>query len=354
MTKGRGVPNATLKGGADAPAYYQLVLLKSLIARLPYPSRPLQRTIGIAAVVTQAGIAVTGSVVRVTGSGLGCPTWPQCVRGSMVPVDTSRYHALHQWIEFSNRLLFFVVYVVAVLAMLAAWRIKLDQPHRGRLVALAWTLPGGVLLQAVLGGLTVLAKLEWWTVAIHFLATTPLIWLAVLLLRAFGEGDEKPRRLVSPTAHRILIALVVAMWAILVAGTTVTGAGPHGGDPDTRRLEAPIATLARIHGGLLVVYLLVLATFGLALFRTGASPRLWRRYGIVWAIAVAQGILGSVQYALGVPDVLVSFHVLGSTLVVIATAGLWCAARDRGAATEPEPEHIPELTTSGSRGVTPP
>lgn len=303
--------------------------------------------------VTQAGIAVTGSVVRVTGSGLGCPTWPQCVRGSMVPVDNSKYQALNQWIEFSNRLLFVVVYVVAVLAMLAAWRIKVDQPHRRRLVALAWTLPGGVLLQAVLGGITVLAKLEWWTVAIHFLATTPLIWLAVLLLRAFGEGDERPRSLVSPPARRLLVALVVAMWAILVAGTTVTGAGPHGGDPDTKRLDAPIETLAQVHGGLLVIYLLLLATLGLVLSRTGAPVRLWRGYGIVWAVAVAQGMLGSAQYALGVPEALVAFHVLGSTLVIIATAGLWCAARDRGPATEPDPNRVPELTTSGSRRVTP-
>lgn len=330
-----------------------MVFLKSLIARLPYPSRPLQRVIGTAAVVTQAGIAVTGSVVRVTGSGLGCPTWPQCMPGSMVPVDNAEYHALNQWIEFSNRLFTGVVIVVAILAVLAASRIKLAQPHRRRLVALAWTLPGGVVLQAVLGGITVLAKLEWWTVAIHFLATTPLIWLAVLLLQAFGEGDEKPRRLVSPPAHRLLIALVVAMWAILAAGTVVTGAGPHGGDPDTHRLDAPIDTLAQVHGGLLVAYLLILATFGLMLFRGGAPARLWRRYGIVWAVAVAQGMLGSAQYALGVPEALVSFHVLGSALVLIATAALWIAARDRGLAAEPEPRPIPELTASGSRGVTP-
>jgi heme a synthase len=329
------------------------VHLTSLLARLPYPSRPLQRTIGIAAVVTQAGIAVTGSVVRVTGSGLGCPTWPQCVPGSMVPVDNSRYHLLNQWIEFSNRLFTGVVIVVAVLAMLAAWRIRLDQPHRRRLVALAWTLPGGVVLQAVLGGITVLAKLQWWTVAIHFLATTPLIWLAVLLLHAFGEGDGKTRSLVSPVARKLMVALVVAMWGILIAGTTVTGAGPHSGDIHTQRLNAPIQTLAQVHGGILVAYLLILAMFGLALMRAGAPARLWRRYGIVWAVAVAQGVLGSVQYALGVPDTLVSFHVLGATLVIISTAALWCATRDRGPVSRTEPLDTPELTTTGSPRVTP-
>ncbi|MFD2416128.1 COX15/CtaA family protein [Amycolatopsis pigmentata] len=323
--------------------------VKSLISRLPYPSRTLQRTIGIAAVVTQAGIGVTGSVVRVTGSGLGCPTWPQCVPGSMVPVQRAQYHALNQWIEFGNRLLTGVVVAVAILALLTVWRIRIDQPHRRRLSALAWTLPGGVVLQAVLGGITVLAKLEWWTVAIHFLASTPLVWLAVLLLHAFGEGDGPARPLISRPARGLLVALIVSMWAVLIAGTTVTGAGPHGGDPGTKRLDAPIEVLAQAHSGLLVVYLVLLAAFGIFLARGGGAPgRLWRRYGIVWAVALAQGALGSVQYALGVPETLVSFHVLGSALVIIATAALWCATRDFGPATLTSPE-VPELTSAGSR-----
>jgi cytochrome c oxidase assembly protein subunit 15 len=288
--------------------------------------------VAIAAVVTQAGIGVTGSVVRVTGSGLGCPTWPQCVPGSMVPVARSEYHALNQWIEFSNRMLTGVVIVVAALCVITAWRVQIAEPSRRRLVKLAWTMPAGVVLQAVLGGMTVLAKLEWWTVAIHFLASTPMIWLAVLLLRAFTEGDEPARWLIPASGHKILVALAVALWALLAAGTTVTGAGPHGGAADTHRLDLPIQTLAQVHSGILVVYLLVLATFGLQLMRVGAPKRLWTHYAVVWAVALAQGALGEVQYALGVPETLVSFHVLGSALVIIATALLWTAARDRGPA----------------------
>ncbi|NKQ53761.1 heme A synthase [Amycolatopsis sp. K13G38] len=310
------------------------MFLTSLVARLPLPSRTVQKSVGIAAVVAQAGIGVTGSVVRVTGSGLGCRTWPQCQPGSMVPVEHPEYAGLHQWIEFGNRLITGVVIVVAALAVITAWRLAIDQPHRRRLVALAWTMPAGVVLQAVVGGMTVLAKLEWWTVAIHFLVSTPLIWLAVLLLHAFTEGDDKPRWLVPPIARGLLVTLVVAMWAILIAGTTVTGAGPHGGDPETHRLDAPIETLAQIHGGLLVVYLLVLTMFGLALLRGNAPKRLWKRYSAVWIVALAQGALGSVQYALGVPEALVSLHVLGSALVIVSTAALWCASRDRGVAGE--------------------
>jgi len=313
------------------------VFLTSLVARLPHPSRTVQKAVGIAAIVAQAGIGVTGSVVRVTGSGLGCHTWPQCQPGSMFPVEHPEYAGFTQWIEFGNRMLTGVVIAVAAIAVITAWRVKIDQPQRRRLFALAWTMPGGVVLQAVVGGMTVLAKLEWWTVAIHFLVSTPLVWLAVLLTHAFTEGDDRPRWLIPPLAHRLLVALVVAMWAILVAGTTVTGAGPHGGDPETHRLDAPIETLAQIHGGLLVVYLLVLVMFGLALLRGTATKQLWRRYAIVWIVALAQGVLGSVQYALGVPEALVSLHVLGSALVIISTAALWCAARDRGAVPETEP-----------------
>jgi cytochrome c oxidase assembly protein subunit 15 len=298
----------------------------------------------VAAVIAQAGIGVTGSVVRVTGSGLGCPTWPQCVSGSMFPVDHPEYHALNQWIEFSNRMLTGVVILVAALCVLAAWRIRQDHPDRRRLVTLAWAMPGGVVLQAVLGGMTVLAKLEWWTVAIHFLASTPLVWLAVLLLRAFNEGDEPARWLIPASTRKLLVALVVAMWAVLVAGTTVTGAGPHGGDPETHRLNAPIETLAQVHGGLLVVYLLVLAALGVHLRRAGVPRRLWNHYAAAWVVALAQGGLGTLQYALGVPEALVSFHVLGSALVIIATAALWTSARDRGPVTSLEAAPVDKVT----------
>jgi cytochrome c oxidase assembly protein subunit 15 len=325
------------------------VSLSSLVARLPYPSAAVQRVLAIAAVITQGGIGVTGSVVRVTGSGLGCPTWPQCFSGSMFPVDHPEYASLHQWIEFGNRLLTGVVVIVAALCVLAAWRIKLAHPGRGRLLALAWTMPGGVVLQAVIGGMTVLTGLLWWTVAIHFLASTILVWLAVLLLHAFREGDEPARWLVPPAAHATLVALVVAMGAVLVAGTTVTGAGPHGGDPDTPRLQAPIQALATVHGALLLTYLLVLAAFGLQLLRSGGPGRLWRRYALVWVITLAQGGLGSLQYALGVPEALVSLHVLGSALVIVATAALWCAARERGATPEEAPAgtEAAQLSTAG-------
>ncbi|OQO93735.1 cytochrome-c oxidase [Saccharomonospora piscinae] len=311
--------------------------LSSLVGRLPYPSQAVQRVLAVAAIITQGGIGVTGSVVRVTGSGLGCPTWPQCFPGSMFPVEHPEYAMLNQWIEYGNRLLTIVVVIVAALCVLAAWRIVLDHPGRKRLLALAWVMPGGVVAQAVIGGITVLAELLWWTVAIHFLVSAVLVWMAVVLLHAFGEGDEPPRSRIPQASRPVLATLVAALFGLLVAGTAVTGAGPHGGDPDVERFDAPVETLADIHAGLLVVFLAVLVVLGVQWWRGGVARSLWVRYGVVWAVSLAQGVLGSVQYRLGVPEGLVSLHVLGSALVIIATAALWCAARDRGAAVSGEP-----------------
>ncbi|GAA5123100.1 COX15/CtaA family protein [Haloechinothrix salitolerans] len=303
----------------------------SLIARLPRPSAATQQALGLAAVATQAGIGVTGSVVRVTGSGLGCSTWPQCHDGSMFPVEHTEYETLNQWIEFGNRLLTGVVGVVAIACVLAAWRLHLESRGRPRLVKYALAVLGGTGFQGVLGGITVRMELLWWTVALHFLASAVLVWIAVMLLHAFREGESAPRWLVPDIGRRLLVALVAALAVVLTAGTFVTGAGPHGGDPETPRLDVSIALLTKIHGGALVVFLSVLVLLGLTSLHAAGSRRFTRRYALLWAAALAQGALGSVQYELGVPESLVSLHVLGSALVVITTAALWCSARDRGA-----------------------
>lgn len=303
----------------------------SLVARFPYPSRNAGRALGIAAVVTQAGIGVTGSVVRVTGSGLGCPTWPQCHQGSMFPVQHPEFAALNQWIEFGNRMLTGIVGLVALACVLAAWRIHLGTPGgRKRPFWLALTVLGGTGLQGVIGGITVRTGLLWWTVAIHFVVSAALVWTAVVLLHSFLEGDQRPRWLIGGGGRSILLILAIVLGALVTAGTVLTGAGPHGGDTDTPRLNAPIELLAQVHGGFLVAFLIMLALLGLRVLRVGAPKRFVRRYVLLWVVALAQGALGSVQYALRVPEELVSLHVLGSALVLIATAALWSSARDRG------------------------
>jgi len=293
------------------------------------PARPLHalgRITAIAAVITQAGIAVTGSVVRVTGSGLGCPTWPQCFPGSLVPEPHPEIATLTQWIEFSNRLFTGLVGLVGLACLVVALLVR---PRRRRLVLLAATMPVGVIVQAVLGGMLVLTGLAWWTVAMHLLLSMVLVWLAVLLVAAFAEGDAAPRWHV-PGALRGLLRTAVAVLAVLfAAGTLVTAAGPHAGDAETPRLAADIPTLAQLHGSLLVAFLGLLTGLGFALHAVGVPALTWRRYAVLISVVLAQGTLGVVQYATGVPEVLVALHVLGAATVVVAMAALWTGCRIR-------------------------
>lgn len=297
------------------------------LSPFPTPSPVMRQAVAVAAVVTQAGIAVTGSVVRVTGSGLGCPTWPQCFPGSLTPVPDPHVTALTQWVEFGNRLLTALVGVVALACLVLALLVR---PRRRRLVLLAAAMPAGVAVQAVIGGITVLTGLAWWTVAVHFLLSMVLVWLAVLLVAAFAEGDAAPRWYVTPPLRGLLATATAVLAALLVAGTLVTAAGPHAGDAATPRLAADIPTLVTLHADLLVGYLGLLVGLGFALRAVDAPRVTWRRYGLLLGVVLAQGALGAGQYAAGVPEVLVSLHVLGAALVVVAMAAMWTGSRDRG------------------------
>ena len=190
-------------------------------------------------------------------------------------------------------------------------------------------MPLGVLVQGLIGGVTVRLDLLWWTVAVHLLASTVMVALAVLLVHAVDEGDEPPRPVGPPGVRGAVLAMSVVLTGLLVAGTMVTAAGPHAGDPDTPRLGLPVDTLAHVHAAFLFVYLGLLVGLGV-LLGTGAPRPLWLRFGVLTAVVLGQGTLGFVQYWTGVPEILVSLHVLGAMLVIIATVTTWCAARDRG------------------------
>jgi cytochrome c oxidase assembly protein subunit 15 len=309
------------------------------------PLLALQRTLAIAAVIAQGGIAVTGSIVRVTGSGLGCPTWPQCVAGSLTPVEHPDVAPLHQWVEFGNRTLTGLIGVIALLCVLAAW---LSRPRRGRVVKLALVQLGGVVLQAVIGGITVLTGLLWWTVSLHFLVSMGLVWMAVLLVRGIREGDAPATPLVPKPLLGLQVLQTGVLGLLLLAGTFVTAAGPHAGDAKTPRLDVPVDHLVQVHADLLFLFLGMLVALGFALKAASASAPLWRRYWILVGVVLAQGALGMVQYFTGVPEVLVSLHVLGAGTVIVATAGLWVASRDRGPvpSTVAVPSPVPDLVAA--------
>ncbi|AMW20271.1 MULTISPECIES: COX15/CtaA family protein [Mycobacteroides] len=296
---------------------------------LPMPSLRAQRLIAAAVVLTQGGIAVTGAVVRVTASGLGCPTWPQCFPGSFTPVAVAEVPRIHQAVEFGNRMISFLVVITAALAVLAVTRAR----RRHEVLVYAWLMPASTVLQAVIGGITVLTGLLWWTVAIHLLVSMGMVWLATLLYVKIGEPDvvsDFPMVPPPPAPLRRLTALIgVTLAAVLVAGTLVTGAGPHAGDKSVTRvvprLQVEITTLVHLHGTLLIAYLALLVGLGFGLAAVGVTRPIWVRFTALLALTLAQGFVGVVQFYTGVPAVLVAVHVAGAAACTAATAALWAA-----------------------------
>lgn len=306
-----------------------------LVDLLPLPSLRTQRIIAAFVVLTQGGIAVTGSIVRVTASGLGCPTWPQCFPGSFVPVPVAEVPVIHQAVEFGNRMLTFAVVLTAALAVLAVTRAR----RRREVLFYAWLMPASTVAQAVIGGITVLTGLLWWTVAIHLLVSMVMVWLAVLLFVKIGEPDHGTVSVRAPEpVRRLTLASAVVLAAVLVTGTLVTGAGPHAGDKSIERpvprLEVEILTLVRLHSTLLLVYLALIVAIGVLLIRGRADGVLRRRLAVLVVLVLAQGTVGTVQFFSGVPAVLVAIHVAGAAGCTAATAALWASMRER---TEAQP-----------------
>ena len=298
------------------------------------PSRRQQRGFALAAVITNGMIAVTGATVRVTGSGLGCPTWPECHPGSMVPVLRDENSTVHQLIEFGNRTLTGVVLVASLGTFLVLWQAK---PRRLPLVKLAAWLPILVLFQAAWGGLTVRLALAWWTVAPHMLISLALLVVAVWVHQRIPEGDGPPTPTVPRPLQLLAVGTAAVLLALCIAGTLVTAAGPHAGDSETPRLGLPVRTLAQVHADLMFLYLGLLIALGVGFLAVRAPAALRRRLWVLVAVTAGQGLIGLVQYALGVPEVLVVLHVLGAVLLTAAAARMVFATRVRGDAGAPVP-----------------
>jgi heme a synthase len=309
--------------------------LLRLVDLLPEPSLGAQRLIAAMVIVTQGGIAVTGAIVRVTASGLGCPTWPQCFPGSFTPVAVAEVPRIHQAVEFGNRMISFAVVIAAILAVLAVIRAR----RRTEVLVYAWLMPASTVLQAVIGGITVLTGLLWWTVAIHLLASMAMVWLAVLLYVKIGEPDEgEPTATVVPPLRWLTALSATTLAAVLVAGTLVTAAGPHAGDTSpyrtVPRLRIEVTTLVHAHSSLLVAYLGLLVGLGFGLLAVRAPRPVLLRLGVLVLLVFAQATVGTVQFFTGVPAALVAVHVAGAAACTAATAALWASMRER---TEPKP-----------------
>jgi cytochrome c oxidase assembly protein subunit 15 len=280
------------------------------------------RRVAFASVVANVVIVITGGAVRLTGSGLGCPTWPGCTEDSYVPTAAMGVHGV---IEFGNRLITLIVALVAVLGVVAAWR---QRPRRPRVTRLAVAVFLGIPAQGIVGGVTVLTTLNPWVVGCHFLVSMAVIAAAYAFWRATGETDE-PALPTVPAPLRALTLLVTATSAaVLVAGTVVTGSGPHAGDENARRTGLDPVTVSQVHADLVVLLigLVVAAWFALrAVGATAAAVRVAWLFGVI----LAQGLVGVIQYATGLPAVVVGLHMAGACAVWLATLSLLFATRTR-------------------------
>ena len=268
-------------------------------------------------VVTQSAIVVTGASVRLTGSGLGCSTWPECTPGSYTPTPDQPEAPLHAWIEFGNRLLTFVLFLNAVALMVAI--IKSKEPKN---VKIKWIRLGliqilGILAQGVLGGITVLTGLNPATVAAHFLLSITLI-AAALSLRQRVHGKTPTAHFLNPLSKRIAYLHLLLSILVIAAGTVVTGSGPHAGDSAAERFNLDSRTMAWIHADL-VIALLGITTALLISIKLGESGEtrmhMGRAVQSFLLIALAQGGVGYIQYFTGLPELIVGFHIFGAILV---------------------------------------
>jgi cytochrome c oxidase assembly protein subunit 15 len=318
-------------GRALRPAW--LAVLRVLRLRpdvLTKPSARGLRRLAATSVIANIAIIVSGGVVRVTESGLGCATWPRCTPDSLLPRPTAGHETSHMFIEFGNRTITFILLAIAFLLFTATAAVRRRRPD---LVRLAAVQPFGVVGQAVLGGVTVLTDLNPLAVGCHFLLSALVLLAAVVLHQRASEGDEAPRRRLAPAPYRIAQALPYVGFLVLVAGTVVTGAGPHAGDADAPRYyfsgASTIENITRIHSGLVWLSVVMAVVLYVLAARQHAELVL-ARLRLLGVVIVLQGIIGYVQYALGVPGWLVLLHMLGSALYWIAIIRVRLAARSRG------------------------
>jgi cytochrome c oxidase assembly protein subunit 15 len=260
-----------------------------------------------AAVVANSLIILTGGLVRLTGSGLGCPTWPKCTDESFVP---HRELGAHGVIEFGNRLLTYVLIVVVIATLVAVWRWSGTTPALRRL---AVVLVLGVPFQGVIGGITVLTDLNPWIVSLHLLLSLALVAASVLLV-------VRVRGTTTARLHPRVLALVVAtygvLWVVVYLGTIVTGAGPHAGDDESPRNMIDPQVMSHVHA--VAVYVLVALTVLCCVLLRG-TPFLRLAVGLLVA-ELAQGTIGFVQYFTDLPIALVAAHLVGAAvLVAVAT-----------------------------------
>ena len=268
-----------------------------------------------ALVTLQVGIILTGGAVRLTGSGLGCPTWPQCVGGSIAPVPHQAQGTLHSWIEFGNRLLTVLLVLVILAAVIGAYRWGKGRNDWKLIRLLAITQLIGIVAQIVLGGITVLTKLNPFAVSAHFLLSIVLV-AASLSLRE--RVIAKARTVVLPTTRLLIRVLAVLSVVVITLGTVVTGSGPHAGDIQAKRYHIDPRLISWIHADTVIA--LISLTVGLLLvIKVSESSEnrsfIGKKVLLFLAVCLGQGLIGYIQYFTHLPEALVAAHLLGAGVI---------------------------------------
>ncbi|MFC8304723.1 heme A synthase [Specibacter sp. NPDC057265] len=301
--------------------------LQGLTRKLPTSVTPAIRNLSVASLIGQGVLIVSGGVVRVTGSGLGCPTWPKCTADSLTNTPEM---GIHGFIEFANRTLTFALAAVGLVLLVMLWRLRKE---RKDLFWLAFGTLASIPAQAVIGGITVLSGLNPYVVSLHFLVSAALVAISMLLVnRAWGRtGVAAPAVPPSrPLIRRLSVVAAVTSYLAVILGTLVTGSGPHSGDSTSPRMELDGYLVTRIH--VVPVYVLV-AVSALLVILLWRQPRadMMRTASLLLFLAVLfQGVIGYWQYFTGIPILLVIVHMLGASLMLAVGTNIVDVALRRG------------------------
>ncbi|MFC4612433.1 heme A synthase [Streptomyces maoxianensis] len=313
------------------------------IAQRWTPTPKTLRRAALSAVVMSVVIIVTGGAVRLTGSGLGCDAWPKCTDDSLFATPEQ---GIHGAIEFGNRMLTYVLSAAVGWAIIAARAVK---PLRRGLTRLAWSQFWIVMGNAVLGGITVWAGLNPWTVAGHFMLATGLLTVATVTWQRAREGDGAPRPRVPRPVRRLSWAIVVTSVALIALGTSVTGSGKHAGDSSAvPRMPWDWADAAHVHAVAAWVLCALAVAMWLVLRVVDAPDDTRARARDLLIVLLLQGGVGYVQYFTGVPEVLVAAHMLGSALMWIAVVRLALSLRERPSSTAPAQTRVGDAAVSAA------
>lgn len=300
------------------------------------------RRLALASLVANIGIVVTGGAVRLTGSGLGCPTWPKCNDSSYVPTGAM---GVHSTIEFTNRTLTGVVGILAVACVIVAW---FQERSAQRSKQLFWSVAvfAGIPLQAVIGGIVVLADLNPWLVGLHFLASMAVIAAAYLLWT--WTRSPSTVELAHPMVRSLAWVILVTTALVLAVGTVVTGSGPHAGDERAKRTGLDPAMIAQLHTDLVMLLIGLSLAAWFALHATGAARRTVNAAAILVIIEASQALIGFIQYFTHLPELLVGAHMLGAALVWVGALTLLNAVRPVNVAM-PSPAVAPAISVPSGR-----